>query len=320
MVNISVIIPLYNKKKYIVRTINSVLNQSYLNFELIVIDDGSTDNGANEVQKIKDNRIKIIQQNNQGVSAARNRGIDEARGELVAFLDADDEWKHNFLETIINLRGKYPQAGAYGTAVEFKMPDGSIKLAQYESIPKEVWEGIIDNYFHCSLKNPLITASSVAIPKKVFKSVGKFPQNIVRGEDLDMWCRIALEYPIAFNNNICVTYYQNADDRVCNKLTDYTYFYILPFKLEKYYNTYKYKKEIRKYFKEYIMKWKISLARTYLVNGKLKEARKVLRGCRDTIYFKEKYRNFYLMSLMPNFIVKSLFYFNKIKNKILKRI
>lgn len=320
MFNISVIIPLYNKKKYISRAVNSVLKQIYTNFELIVIDDGSTDNGANEVQKFKDDRIKLIHQNNQGVSAARNRGIEEAKAELVAFLDADDAWKRDFLETIINLRGKYPQAGAYGTAVEFKMPDGSIKLAQYKSISKEAWEGIIDNYFHCSLKNPFITASSVAIPKKVFKSVGEFPQNLARGEDLDMWCRIALEYPIAFANKICVTYYQNADDRACNKPLDDKNISVFLNKLEDYFSKYKHKTKAELYFKEYLIKWKIFEAREYIVRGRLKEARNILANYGNTKYFKGRWMKFYLITLMPNFIVKNIFYLNEIKNEVLKRI
>jgi len=316
MFNISVIIPLYNKKKYIMRAINSVLNQTYRHFELIIIDDGSTDGAINEIRKIKDHRIKVIQQNNRGVSAARNRGIEEAKGELVAFLDADDVWKRDFLETIINLRGKYPQAGAYGTAVEFKMPDGSVKLAQYESISKEAWEGIIDNYFQCSMKNPLITASSVAIPKKVFKNVGEFPQNIVRGEDLDMWCRIALEYPIAFNNKVCVTYYQNADNRVCNKPLDDKNISVFSNKLEDYFSKYKYKTKAKLYFKEYLIKWKIFEAREYIVRGKLKEAKNILMECKNTKYLKGIWMKFYLITLMPNFIVKSLFYLNRTIKRI----
>ena len=89
----SIIIPLYNKEKYIVNTIKSVLNQSFSKFEVIVVDDGSSDNGVNAVKKIDDSRIKIITQKNQGVSAARNNGIKNAKYEYIAFLDADDLWK-----------------------------------------------------------------------------------------------------------------------------------------------------------------------------------------------------------------------------------
>lgn len=89
---ISVVIPLYNKDKQIAKTLYSVLKQTYPNFEVIVVNDGSTDNSLSEVSKISDSRIRLICQENKGVSAARNRGIQEAKSDYIAFLDADDEW------------------------------------------------------------------------------------------------------------------------------------------------------------------------------------------------------------------------------------
>ena len=213
---VTVIIPLYNKDKYIARAVNSVLKQSYSNFELIIINDGSTDNGANEVQKIKDSRIKIIHQDNQGVSKARNRGIKESKAKLVAFLDADDEWKPIFLETIIKLKNKYPYAGLYATAYEYKYWNGKANKAIYNSLSVEFNEEIIDNYFRKCLKDPLICSSSVAIPKNIFLKVGNFDENLSRGEDLDMWFRIALSFPIAFNNDICVSYYKGENKNIYN--------------------------------------------------------------------------------------------------------
>ena len=93
---ISVVIPLYNKEKYIKRAIESVLNQTFQKFEIIVVNDGSTDKSAEIVQNIKDPRIRLINQKNAGVSAARNRGIQEAKYEYIAFLDADDFWEKIF--------------------------------------------------------------------------------------------------------------------------------------------------------------------------------------------------------------------------------
>ena len=112
----SIVIPLYNKEKYIARAIKSVLAQTYQEFEIIVINDGCTDNSANEVAMFDDDRIKIINQVNAGVSAARNRGILEAKQSFIAFLDADDEWYPDYLESIANLQGAYPECQVFATS------------------------------------------------------------------------------------------------------------------------------------------------------------------------------------------------------------
>ena len=97
---ISVVIPLYNKEKQIARTLQTVLNQTYQNFEIVIVNDGSTDGSVDEVLRISDSRIRLVSQENGGVSAARNRGIDEAKGEYIAFLDADDLYCPELIENI----------------------------------------------------------------------------------------------------------------------------------------------------------------------------------------------------------------------------
>ena len=119
----TVVIPLFNKERHIERAVRSVINQTFQDFEIIVVDDGSTDNSVEEVLKIKDNRIKLIKQKNGGVSSARNKGIDESRFEYIAFLDADDAWKPNFLESINGVIEQYPKAGAYCTSYDIKRED-----------------------------------------------------------------------------------------------------------------------------------------------------------------------------------------------------
>ncbi|NIA10441.1 MAG: glycosyltransferase, partial [Nitrospiraceae bacterium] len=135
MPKVSAVIPLYNKAPYIQRALRSVLAQIFQDFEIIVIDDGSTDDGAQIVKSIPDKRIRLIQQENAGVSAARNRGIKEAKGDLIAFLDADDAWKSEFLETILRLKKKFPEAGAYATAYEMVFPSGKIVVPKFKAIP-----------------------------------------------------------------------------------------------------------------------------------------------------------------------------------------
>lgn len=313
---LTVIIPLYNKDKYIARAVNSVLNQSYTNFELIVIDDGSTDNGANEVQKFKDDRIKLIHQNNQGASAARNRGIDEAKGELVAFLDADDAWKRNFLETIIKLRNKYPYAGAFATAYEYKYWNGKVKKAMYNSLSVEFNEGIIDNYFKKCLKDPLICSSSVAIPKNIFLKVGNFDENLSRGEDLDMWFRIALTFPIAFNNDISVSYYKIENKNIYEDPSVKNYKKAFPYKLEKIIDEFN-KINTDKYFKKYIDKQFIKISKKFILNGNNKKAKELLNKFFYNKYSNKNWIKFYLLSMLPYNFIKII---KNLKDKINLRI
>ena len=106
-VKYSVVIPLYNKAEYIERTLKSVLTQSFQNFEVIVVDDGSTDDSLRAARQAASGKVRIIAQKNQGTAVARNTGIEHAAGEYIAFLDADDEWKRNYLETIDTLTERY---------------------------------------------------------------------------------------------------------------------------------------------------------------------------------------------------------------------
>ena len=126
-VKVSIVIPLYEKAAYIQRAIESVLAQTHQNFELIVIDDGSTDGGGNIVRRFTDPRIRMIVQKNTGKCVARNRAIKQASSDLVAFLDADDEWLPDFLETVLALWEKFPEAGTWGTAYSEIRPKGQLR-------------------------------------------------------------------------------------------------------------------------------------------------------------------------------------------------
>lgn len=113
----SVVIPLYNKENVILRTISSVLTQTFKEFEVIIVNDGSTDKSVAQIKDFfTDDRLKLIEQKNQGVSAARNTGIRNSNNKYIAFLDADDEWLPYFLETIQAAIEKFPNAGFFGTS------------------------------------------------------------------------------------------------------------------------------------------------------------------------------------------------------------
>lgn len=216
----SVVIPLYNKGRHVAKALNSVLSQHIPDFEVIVVDDGSTDNGAQVVQSFFDSRIKLLRQANAGVSAARNRGIEEAEAELIAFLDADDAWEPDFLGTIAALTEKFPKAGAFATAYVVREPDGKMRTPRYEAIPRSSQEVIIPSYFLAGTLGEMpVWASAVCIPKAVFREVGVFSVGEKLGEDHDMWARIALQYPIAFSWSTGAIYFQDSDNRACVNFT-----------------------------------------------------------------------------------------------------
>ena len=197
---ISVVIPLYNKEEQIAHTLHSVLQQTFHDFEIIVVDDGSTDNSVAEVEKVHDVRIRLIHQANAGVSAARNRGIREAKYDLIAFLDADDEWKPGYLETQYKLYKKYPECSVYACNYEFRNSEGRVTPTITRKLPFPGEDGVLSNYFEvASCSHPPICSISIMVKKKAIQSIGGFPVGIKSGEDLLTWARLAVKYEIAFS-------------------------------------------------------------------------------------------------------------------------
>ena len=212
----SIVIPLYNKETTVERALRSVFNQSVHDFEIIVVNDGSTDDGATVVEAIDDPRVRLIHQKNQGVSAARNRGIAEAQYELIAFLDADDEWLPEFLATIIRLREKFPTCKVLGTQYFFCSPDGQRRKAIIRGLPGGFSEGILVNYFDiASRSDPPLWTSAVSVEKKAIVEIGGFPVGIASGEDLLTWARLATKFQMAYSKQPSAIHYnpQTVSDR-----------------------------------------------------------------------------------------------------------
>ena len=218
-----VVIPLYNKELSIKNTIQSVLNQSYQNFEILIINDGSVDGSVDVVKNIKDERIRLIHQNNQGVSSARNKGIQEAKYEWIAFLDGDDLWEINHLEEVIKMMKVHPTEKVYVTSFQYSDQRKMYKHKRNNSIFK------IENYFKEVIKEDLIWTSIIVVHKSCFKEVGLFNIKFNRGEDLDLWSRLAKKFKIVKSSKITATYRVDAENRTnLSKNLEKCYYYHLP--------------------------------------------------------------------------------------------
>ncbi|MDG5492647.1 glycosyltransferase family A protein [Psychroserpens sp. SPM9] len=212
----SVVIPLYNKERHIKTTIESVLNQTFKNFEIIVINDGSTDASAHQIEAFNDSRIQLFTTENHGVSYARNYGVEQSSADYICFLDADDIWHRHHLEHIKMMLDRHPKCGMYCKAYDKKI-NGTHYKCHYHTISDPDFLGPIDDYFEATLVDSIAYTSSVMIPKMIFKTLGGFNEAIDSGEDTELWIRIALDFDICFYNTISVTINQDADNRISEK-------------------------------------------------------------------------------------------------------
>jgi glycosyltransferase involved in cell wall biosynthesis len=205
---ISIVIPLYNKAKYIEDTIKSILNHPDHLLEIIIVDDGSTDNSANIVNSFIDPRIRLISQKNGGVSKARNTGIQESKGDLVAFLDADDKYQPGFLKAIGGLHINYPQAIAYATSYSYLMNDGATVNPTFSNtLPKIGFSGLVTNFHSWNRKASFFYTSSVCVNRRlIIEKELLFPEGEQSGEDIDVWLRLAENGEIAYLRQSLVLY------------------------------------------------------------------------------------------------------------------
>ena len=240
-INISVVIPLYNKQNSITATLQSVFAQTYTNYEVIVVDDGSTDESANVAEaKLREFSgrpmgyglgFRILRKENGGVCSARNRGIQEAQYDYIALLDGDDLWDEHYLEEQVRLMQDFPEAKMWG--INFaEMCNGEIIRKLSTGLP-DGYRGYVENYFQMAGRiSDLYCSSSVVISKEVFERVGYFDERIKFAEDNDMWFRIIARYPVAFYDRYMAFYLFDAENRALNKPIPLKYF--LPYYVDKY--------------------------------------------------------------------------------------
>ena len=210
----SVIIPLYNKAPYVAKAIGSVLAQTFTDYELLIMDDGSKDDSFAVAQKVIEGHrhCHLYRQQNAGVSMARNNAGALSQGEYLCFLDADDWWNSIFLEEMDRFIKEFPEAGIYGT--NYTIVNDIKRRTRVAPIGVDVgFEKGYINYCQVYAKTmamPLWTGA-VCVPRKVFDEMGGFPKGIKLGEDFLLWIRVALNYKVAFLNKSLAYYNQDVD-------------------------------------------------------------------------------------------------------------
>lgn len=203
----SVVIPLYNKENYVENALKSILNQTFIDYEVLIVNDGSTDKSVERVIPFLSEKIQLIHHSeNRGLSATRNTGIEKASTNYITFLDADDLWKPTFLETIHRLIITFPEARIFGTNYEevyqsktYLPHNGS------DSLP-ENFEGYI-NFFKINVKQGIYNHGSVCIHKEVYKTAGYYDESIDFAEDIDFNIRANYYFKLAYSNTIQMSYF-----------------------------------------------------------------------------------------------------------------
>ncbi|WP_425252254.1 glycosyltransferase family 2 protein [Janthinobacterium sp. NFX145] len=202
----SVIVPLYNKGPYIEAALASVLAQTHADWEVVVVDDGSSDDGAQRVRACADARVRLVSQANGGVSRARNRGIQEARGELICFLDADDWYGPVYLETMVAMARAHPSGSFFACGFE-RIPDSSLAALSYQGVAVRETR-LLDDFFERRRRGgPFFCTNSVAIWRSDLLPLQPcFPEGESAGEDQDLWFRLAERLTLVFTPAQLVAY------------------------------------------------------------------------------------------------------------------
>lgn len=204
----SIIIPVYNKECFVKNTIESVFNQTFFDFEIIIVNDGSTDKSEEIVLSFNDSRIRYFSKENNGASSARNMGIEEARADFITFLDADDYWYPYFLQEMFDTIHLFPEQKIFSASIELETSKKIIP-AHYSIEKTNDYELV--NYFKASLKQSVIWTSCAVFHKSVFEKTGNFDIKIKSGQDVDLWIRIGLVYPVLFSWKILARYVYDAN-------------------------------------------------------------------------------------------------------------
>lgn len=205
---VSVIVPVYKVEKYLPECIDSILAQTFTDFELILVDDGSPDNSGKICDEYasRDSRVRVFHKENGGVSSARNFGVRYARAEYIAFLDSDDWWKPLFLERMFALAQKYPQAGCCCCWICFSIRDRTTVPVFWPG--RVVGEMCLIDMLSCSAEKGHfpIWIGAILLKKNIFNKIGGFDENLMASEDCKLWFEFVRSAPVAYLNDALAYY------------------------------------------------------------------------------------------------------------------
>tara|TARA_A100001011_G_scaffold100527_1_gene105921 strand:+ start:1393 stop:2328 length:936 start_codon:yes stop_codon:yes gene_type:complete len=205
-IKFSIVIPLYNKEDYVLNTLNSIFKQTFSNYEIIIVNDASTDNSLQLVKELNDKRIRIIEnKENLGLSATRNAGISNAKSDYIAFLDADDCWHTTFLERIAALIEEFPNEGVFATFYEENFKGK--RLYPKIKIPdhKKGTSFLVTNFFKLNMYRLILTQSCFAAKKEVLENINGYDTTVTFAEDIDFYIRCFSKHNLAYHYETCVT-------------------------------------------------------------------------------------------------------------------
>lgn len=299
----SIIIPAYNAEKFIERSINSVLSQRYSNYEVIVIDDGSIDNTVKVVEQYDSNVVKLLKQNNSGVSGARSKGISFANGDFICFLDADDIYYDNHLSTLNDMISEFPEDNFFITGYRNILLSGNTEDVFVNYSDRKCHKEF-DFFATVSNHGVFYNTNCICIRNSVFQKVGVFQIGVAQGEDTDMWYRVA-----AYNSVIispCITNARYRDFSVATKQRVFTYDWIFEKRLDDILNDVQVPTQRKNSLLKDMEDRKISKIRHKLLESKRKDAYLILKSINRNLVSTKRLVSTIACFFVPNIILLNL--------------
>ena len=306
----SVVVPAYNAERLIGRCIDSILGQSFQDFELIVVNDGSKDHTLEAMAGYQDARLKVITQPNQGVSVARNTGIQAARGDYICFLDADDEFLPHCLEEYRRAIDAFPEKGFFASRHCVGLLDGSVtEVAETGRIEYAA------NAFPAFIKDAeVVWTGCVCIRRALFDQYGMFEPGVPIGEDRDMWIRLFAHTGVVFCDR--VTARRNRDGSEATKFYERRTKADILNRLDGYLQDPTISDDVKRGLQEYYECEKMVIVRTFLIQGKKKEAWQAMKKIDKAIIPPSRLLSTSICFFIPSALIRGIIAY---KNKGLFR-